>query len=167
MYYVVGRCTTLLDGHIFPDPIYSLARSLICGSREYLIFQLKDTHSSGNTIWWEVVVRSCIHKISKVLLSSIVLAANHNSFTVDQDAMGVILKDVDARSKPCGVFGSFGWSGEAVDEIEQLLKDGGFSFAFPTLRCKFKVSSWVVVTLENMLFKAFMNGPTFLVDEEN
>lgn len=55
-----------------------------------------------------------------------------------QNALGVILRDNAARSKPCGVFGSFGWSGEAVDEIEQRLKDAGFSFAFPTIRCKFK-----------------------------
>ncbi|MCO5578939.1 hypothetical protein L7F22_032789 [Adiantum nelumboides] len=55
-----------------------------------------------------------------------------------QNALGVILRDNNARSKPCGVFGSFGWSGEAVDEIEQRLKDAGFSFAFPTIRCKFK-----------------------------
>ncbi|KAI5056678.1 hypothetical protein GOP47_0028496 [Adiantum capillus-veneris] len=55
-----------------------------------------------------------------------------------QNALGVILRDTNARSKPCGVFGSFGWSGEAVDEIEKRLKDAGFSFAFPTIRCKFK-----------------------------
>lgn len=55
-----------------------------------------------------------------------------------QDALGVILRDNTARTKPCGVFGSFGWSGEAIDEIEQRLKDAGFSFAFPTIRCKFK-----------------------------
>ncbi|XP_057817731.2 uncharacterized protein LOC131030829 isoform X1 [Cryptomeria japonica] len=55
-----------------------------------------------------------------------------------QNALGVILNDNEARTKPCGVFGSFGWSGEAVDEIEQRLKDGGFSFSFPTIRCKFK-----------------------------
>ncbi|KAH7281380.1 hypothetical protein KP509_36G044100 [Ceratopteris richardii] len=55
-----------------------------------------------------------------------------------QNALGVILRDNNAKSKPCGVFGSFGWSGEAVDEIEQRLKDAGFSFAFPTIRCKFK-----------------------------
>lgn len=58
-----------------------------------------------------------------------------------QDTLGVILRTDNARSKPCGVFGSFGWSGEAVDEIEQRLKDAGFSFAFPTIRCKFKVIS--------------------------
>lgn len=72
--------------------------------------------------------------------------------------MGVILKDSDARVKPCGVFGSFGWSGEAVDEIEQLLKDGGFSFAFPTLRCKFKVSLRVGATYR--LLKAYSSKNT-------
>lgn len=51
----------------------------------------------------------------------------------------MILNDSDARDKPCGVFGSFGWSGEAVDEMEQRLKDAGFAFAFPPIRCKFKV----------------------------
>ncbi|KAG0569774.1 hypothetical protein KC19_6G115700 [Ceratodon purpureus] len=65
-----------------------------------------------------------------------------------KDAMGVILNDSDARSKPCGVFGSFGWSGEAVDEMEQLLKDGGFSFAFPALRCKFKPTESTLQTCE-------------------
>lgn len=54
-----------------------------------------------------------------------------------QMALGEILKDCD-RSYPCGVFGSFGWSGEAVDEMESRLKDGGFTFAFDPIRCKFK-----------------------------
>jgi len=36
------------------------------------------------------------------------------------------------------VFGSFGWSGEAVDLMESRLKDGGFKFAFAAIRCKFK-----------------------------
>lgn len=65
-----------------------------------------------------------------------------------KDALGVILKESDARSKLCGVFGSFGWSGEAVDEMEQLLKDGGFSFAFPTVRCKFKPTEATLQTCE-------------------
>jgi flavorubredoxin len=39
---------------------------------------------------------------------------------------------------PCGVFGSFGWSGEAVDEMEQKLKDAGFGFAFDPIRVKFR-----------------------------
>ena len=29
------------------------------------------------------------------------------------------------KHMPCGVFGSFGWSGEAVDELQFRLKDSG------------------------------------------
>ena len=53
-------------------------------------------------------------------------------------ALGAILREPDARAKPCGVFGSFGWSGEAVDELEARLKDGGFNAVVPPIRCKFK-----------------------------
>eukprot|EP00898_Chlorokybus_atmophyticus_P006258 jgi/Chlat1/6633/Chrsp482S06111 len=55
-----------------------------------------------------------------------------------QEALGAILKDESARNKPCGVFGSFGWSGEAVDELQSRLKDAGFGFAFDPIRVKFK-----------------------------
>eukprot|EP00897_Mesotaenium_endlicherianum_P006389 jgi/Mesen1/5779/ME000293S04930 len=65
-----------------------------------------------------------------------------------QETLGVILRDAEARAKPCGVFGSFGWSGEAVDEMEQRLKDGGFSFAFPPIRCKFKPTEAMLQTCE-------------------
>ena len=39
-----------------------------------------------------------------------------------QTALGAVLRDEAAREQPCGVFGSFGWSGEAVDEMEGRLK---------------------------------------------
>ncbi|EFJ33500.1 hypothetical protein SELMODRAFT_143660 [Selaginella moellendorffii] len=65
-----------------------------------------------------------------------------------QNALGAILSDTTARTKPCGVFGSFGWSGEAVDEMEQKLKDAGFSFAFPAIRCKFKPTEATLQTCE-------------------
>ena len=39
-----------------------------------------------------------------------------------QTALGAILRDPKAKEMPCGVFGSFGWSGEAVDELEKRLK---------------------------------------------
>lgn len=55
-----------------------------------------------------------------------------------QTALGAILRSVQAKELPCGVFGSFGWSGEAVDEMEQRLKDSGFRFGFDTIRVKFK-----------------------------
>ena len=53
------------------------------------------------------------------------------------NALGVIVKE-STREFPAGVFGSFGWSGEAVDLMEARLKDGGFDFAFSPIRCKFK-----------------------------
>lgn len=39
-----------------------------------------------------------------------------------QTALGAVLRNATAREQPCGVFGSFGWSGEAVDEMEGRLK---------------------------------------------
>ena len=39
-----------------------------------------------------------------------------------QTALGAVLRDARARGLPCGVFGSFGWSGEAVDELDRRLK---------------------------------------------
>jgi flavorubredoxin len=42
-----------------------------------------------------------------------------------QTALGAILRDAKAKELPCGVFGSFGWSGEAVDELESRLKVRG------------------------------------------
>ena len=53
------------------------------------------------------------------------------------NALGVIVKTAD-REYPSGVFGSFGWSGEAVDMMESRLKGSGFDFAFEPIRCKFK-----------------------------
>ncbi|KAK9827610.1 hypothetical protein WJX81_005946 [Elliptochloris bilobata] len=58
-----------------------------------------------------------------------------------QTALGAVLRNGAAREQPCGVFGSFGWSGEAVDEMEGRLKDAGFTFAFAPVRVKFKPSA--------------------------
>lgn len=60
-----------------------------------------------------------------------------------QIALGSILREASARELPCGVFGSFGWSGEAVDEMEAKLKDGGYSFAFDPIKVKFKPTAKV------------------------
>ncbi len=58
-------------------------------------------------------------------------------------AMGTILRDPTSKAMPCGVFGSFGWSGEAVDEMEGRLRDAGFGFAFKSIRVKFKPTAKV------------------------
>mmetsp|Transcript_50791 Transcript_50791/g.142161 ORF Transcript_50791/g.142161 Transcript_50791/m.142161 type:complete len:835 (-) Transcript_50791:153-2657(-) len=58
-----------------------------------------------------------------------------------KEALGFILSAGTYSSgtkKPCGVFGSYGWSGEAVDDINFKLKDSGFPLAFDPIRVKFK-----------------------------
>ncbi|GMH33349.1 hypothetical protein BSKO_01183 [Bryopsis sp. KO-2023] len=58
-----------------------------------------------------------------------------------QSALGTILRESKAKQLPCGVFGSFGWSGEAVDEMDQRLRDGGFTFGFEPIKVKFRPTS--------------------------
>jgi len=54
-----------------------------------------------------------------------------------QTALGIVLSTVPSTTL-AGVFGSYGWSGEAVDMIEAKLRDAGHSFGFESLRIKFK-----------------------------
>ncbi|MCP9887592.1 diflavin flavoprotein [Cyanobium sp. ATX 6A2] len=51
-------------------------------------------------------------------------------------ALGTVLAEGD-RAKPVGVFGSFGWSGEALDLLESKLRNGGFALAFEPIKVKF------------------------------
>jgi flavorubredoxin/flavin reductase (DIM6/NTAB) family NADH-FMN oxidoreductase RutF len=62
-------------------------------------------------------------------------------------ALGTVLAEGD-RSKPVGVFGSFGWSGEALDLLESKLRDGGFSFAFEPIKVKFSPDAARIKTIE-------------------
>ena len=62
-------------------------------------------------------------------------------------ALGTVLAEGD-REKPVGVFGSFGWSGEAIDLLEGKLRDGGFRFAFEPIRVKFSPDPATLHTLE-------------------
>jgi hypothetical protein len=62
-------------------------------------------------------------------------------------ALGTVLAEGD-RGKPVGVFGSFGWSGEAIDLLETKLRDGGFAFAFDPIRVKFSPDAATLRTLD-------------------
>ncbi len=57
-----------------------------------------------------------------------------------QTALGTILEVAD-RSRLAGVFGSYGWSGEAIDLLETKLRDGGFRFGFEPIRVQFKADA--------------------------
>ena len=54
-----------------------------------------------------------------------------------QTALGLLLSTA-SKNKLAGVFGSYGWSGEAIDLLENKLRDGGYSFGFEPIRVKFK-----------------------------
>lgn len=54
-----------------------------------------------------------------------------------QTTLGIVLARAD-KGKLAGVFGSYGWSGEAIDLIEGKLKDAGYRFGFESIRVKFK-----------------------------
>jgi flavorubredoxin/flavin reductase (DIM6/NTAB) family NADH-FMN oxidoreductase RutF len=62
-----------------------------------------------------------------------------------QTALGIVLANA-SKTKPAGVFGSFGWSGEAIDLLETKLRDGGYTFGFDPIRVKFAPTG---ATLQN------------------
>ncbi len=62
-------------------------------------------------------------------------------------ALGTVLAEGD-RTRPVGVFGSFGWSGEAIDLLAGKLRDGGFRQAFEPIRVKFSPDPAMLAQLE-------------------
>ncbi|KAM3115269.1 diflavin flavoprotein [Phormidesmis sp. 146-33] len=64
-----------------------------------------------------------------------------------QTALGLVLSTA-AKNKLAGVFGSYGWSGEAIDLIESKLQDAGYPFGFETIRVKFKPTDEVLQQCE-------------------
>ncbi|HEY9617456.1 MAG TPA: diflavin flavoprotein [Microcoleaceae cyanobacterium] len=60
-----------------------------------------------------------------------------------QTALGIILSTA-AKTKVAGVFGSYGWSGEAVDLLESKLQDAGYAFGFEPIRVKFAATEAVL-----------------------
>ncbi|MDJ0725459.1 MAG: diflavin flavoprotein [Prochloraceae cyanobacterium] len=53
-----------------------------------------------------------------------------------QTALGIVLSTAN-QTKLAGVFGSYGWSGEAIDMLERKFIDGGYKFGFDPIRVKF------------------------------
>jgi flavorubredoxin/flavin reductase (DIM6/NTAB) family NADH-FMN oxidoreductase RutF len=64
-----------------------------------------------------------------------------------QTALGIALSTVP-KDKLTGVFGSFGWSGEAIDLLDGKLRDAGYSFGFEPIRVKFKPTDVILKTCE-------------------
>jgi flavorubredoxin/flavin reductase (DIM6/NTAB) family NADH-FMN oxidoreductase RutF len=80
-------------------------------------------------------IRAAVEKSAGFVMGSPTLGGH--APTPVQTALGIVLSTA-TNNKLAGVFGSFGWSGEAVDLIEGKLKDAGYRFGFDTIRVKFK-----------------------------
>ncbi|MBE9210423.1 diflavin flavoprotein [Nostoc sp. LEGE 06077] len=80
-------------------------------------------------------IRAAVEKSDGFVMGSPTLGGH--APTPVQTALGIVLS-TGTNNKLAGVFGSFGWSGEAVDLIESRLKDAGYRFGFDAIRVKFK-----------------------------
>ncbi|MEH2011545.1 diflavin flavoprotein [Nostoc sp.] len=80
-------------------------------------------------------IRAAVEKAGGFIMGSPTLGGH--APTPVQTALGIVLSTA-TNNKLAGVFGSFGWSGEAVDLIEGKLKDAGYRFGFDPIRVKFK-----------------------------
>ena len=80
-------------------------------------------------------IKTAIEKCAGFAIGSPTLGGH--APTQIQTALGIVLSTA-GKGKLAGVFGSFGWSGEAIDLLENKLRDAGFSFGFETMRVKFK-----------------------------
>lgn len=80
-------------------------------------------------------IRTAVEKAAGIVIGSPTLGGH--APTPIQTALGIILS-TSSSNRLAGVFGSFGWSGEAIELIEGKLKDAGYRFGFEPIRVKFK-----------------------------
>ncbi|MCX7596723.1 MAG: diflavin flavoprotein [Fischerella sp.] len=80
-------------------------------------------------------IQAAVEKAAGFIIGSPTLGGH--APTPVQTALGIVLSTA-AKNKLAGVFGSYGWSGEAIDLIESKLKDAGYRFGFDPIRVKFK-----------------------------
>lgn len=90
-------------------------------------------------------IKTAVEKSAGFVIGSPTLGGH--APTPVQTALGIVLSTA-TNNKLAGVFGSFGWSGEAVDLIESKLKDAGYRFGFDTIRVKFKPNEVTLQTCE-------------------
>ncbi|QKD82872.1 flavin oxidoreductase [Thermoleptolyngbya sichuanensis A183] len=90
-------------------------------------------------------VTAAIAKTDGFIIGSPTLAGHPPSQI--QTALGIVLSTAP-KTQLAGVFGSFGWSGEAVDLLESKLQDAGYTLGFETLRVKFSPTEEVLQQCE-------------------
>ena len=80
-------------------------------------------------------IKAVVEKCSGLIIGSPTLGGH--APTQIQTALGIVLSTAD-KNKLAGVFGSYGWSGEAIDLLENKFRDAGYRFGFDPIRVKFK-----------------------------
>jgi len=80
-------------------------------------------------------IRASVEKSAGFIMGSPTLGGH--APTPIQTALGLVLSSA-TKTKLAGVFGSYGWSGEAIDLIESKFRDAGYKFGFEPIRVKFK-----------------------------
>ena len=88
-------------------------------------------------------IKEVIEKCDGFIIGSPTLGGH--APTQIQTALGIVLNTA-SKDKLAGVFGSFGWSGEAIDFLESRLKDTGYKFGFEPIRVKFKPDDVMIQT---------------------
>lgn len=79
-------------------------------------------------------IQAAMEKCDGFLIGSPTLGGH--APTQIQTALGIAISTA-SKNKLAGVFGSYGWSGEAIDLIAGKLKEAGYSFGFEPIRVKF------------------------------
>lgn len=90
-------------------------------------------------------IQAAVEKCDGFIIGSPTLGGH--APTQIQTALGIVLSTA-AKDKLAGVFGSFGWSGEAIDLIEGKLKDAGYKLGFEPIRVKFTPTDITLQTCE-------------------
>ena len=79
-------------------------------------------------------IKTAVEKSAGFIMGSPTLGGH--APTPIQTALGIVLSTAD-KTKLAGVFGSFGWSGEAIDLLENKFRNSGYRFGFEPIRVKF------------------------------
>ncbi len=90
-------------------------------------------------------IKTAIDKSAGFIMGSPTLGGH--APTQIQSALGIVLANA-AKTQLAGVFGSFGWSGEAVDLLENKFRNAGYKFGFEPIRVKFTPTDAVLKTCE-------------------
>ncbi|MGK7916755.1 MAG: flavodoxin domain-containing protein, partial [Prochloraceae cyanobacterium] len=90
-------------------------------------------------------IKATVEKSAGIVIGSPTLGGH--APTQIQAALGIALASAN-KTKLAGVFGSYGWSGEAIDLLDSKFRDAGYKFGFDTIRIKFKPTDLTLKTCE-------------------